>query len=149
MDSQSPTSERLSFLISQVRIVADCLVCEQSVLLESDLSDLSLVVEKKVAETATLSDMLLEWETQGPGWAPDSPLFSSMDREALKTLKHELSLLSELATVNMILAQESGQMLTSLVRTLNCDSGQFHTYNPSGGLGGVSTPGPTLVSTRT
>ncbi|MDA8060526.1 MAG: flagellar export chaperone FlgN [Nitrospiraceae bacterium] len=149
MDSQIPLSERLSFLIRQVRVVADCLVREQEALLSSDLSGLSAVVESKVSQSDRLSEMLSEWETASPPHLLRPELLTGEELSSLQSFRHEISLLSELATVNMILAQESGQLVSSLVRTLTSDPGQFHTYNPSGGLGGVSSPAPTLVSTRT
>ncbi|BAM07771.1 flagellar export chaperone FlgN [Leptospirillum ferrooxidans] len=147
MDSQIPLSERLSFLIRQVRVVVDCLVREQECLVSPDLSELEAVVENKVFQSDRLSEMLSEWENVRHLLRPD--LLTGDDLSDLHSLRHELSLLSELASVNMILAQESGQLVSSLVRTLTSDQGQFHTYNPSGGLGGVSSPAPTLVSTRT
>lgn len=147
MDSQIPLSERLSFLIRQVRVVVDCLVREQECLVSPDLSEFEAVVENKVFQSDRLSEMLSEWENVRHLLRPD--LLTGDDLSDLHSLRHELSLLSELASVNMILAQESGQLVSSLVRTLTSDQGQFHTYNPSGGLGGVSSPAPTLVSTRT
>jgi hypothetical protein len=149
MDSQIPLSERLSFLIRQVRVVADCLVREQECLVSPDLSELEAVVENKVFQSDRLSEMLAEWESGSVRILLRPDLLTGDDLSNLHSLRHELSLLSELASVNMILAQESGQLVSSLVRTLTSDQGQFHTYNPSGGLGGVSSPAPTLVSTRT
>ncbi len=149
MDSPIPLSERLSFLIRQVRVVADCLVREQECLLSPDLSELSSVVESKVFQSDRLSEMLSEWEKESPLHLLRADLLTAEDLSILQSFRHEISLLSELASVNMILAQESGQLVSSLVRTLTSDPGQFHTYNPSGGLGSLSSPAPTLVSTRT
>ncbi|MHB1757118.1 MAG: hypothetical protein ACYCT9_06350 [Leptospirillum sp.] len=149
MDSQIPLSERLSFLIRQVRVVSDCLVREQECLVSPDLSELEAVVESKLFQSDRLSEMLSEWESESLRHLLRPDLLTGDDLSSLHSLRHELSLLSELASVNMILAQESGQLVSSLVRTLTSDQGQFHTYNPSGGLGGVSSPAPTLVSTRT
>jgi hypothetical protein len=149
MDSQIPLSERLSFLIRQVRVVADCLVREQEAFLSSDLTDLSSAIENKVFESDRLSEMLAGWEEKNPGYLQRPDLLTGEDLSILQSFRHEISQLSELAAVNMILAQESGQLVSSLVRTLTSDPGQYHTYNPSGGLGGASSPAPTLVSTRT
>jgi hypothetical protein len=148
-DSQDGGSTTLDLLLGQIRVLKDVLLREQSLLMGSDPGDLEAVVTQKIVETEKFQALMIDAgftpEGEVPSWTT-----SESDRERsefMKTFRAEIIHLAEIASVNMVVAQESAQAVSAFMKVLRQEEGAFDTYGSRGDLG-TPPPAPAMVSTR-
>ncbi len=139
----------LPSLLDHVRRLKEILVEEQALLLGGDPVALESVLVRKINASELFQNLLVE-----SGFSGSSPVFSeaafemeSSRLELLRSFRSELLHLSEIASVNLVIAQESVQTVSLFLRALRQEEGSFDTYGAKGNLGTTSSA-PTLVSTR-
>lgn len=151
-ESQEGFSSTLDLLLEQIRVLKDVLLREQSLLLGSEPGDLEAVVTQKIVETerfqVLMTDAGFTPEGTVPSWAvAGSDLGGPGGIEFLKNFRAEIIHLAEIASVNMVVAQDSVQTVSAFLKVLRQEDGAFDTYGSRGDLG-TPPPAPAMVSTR-
>ena len=148
-ESQEGFSSTLDLLLEQIRVLKDVLLREQSLLLGSEPGDLEAVVTQKIVETerfqVLMTDAGFTPEGTVPSWAVAD--YDPEHLEFLKNFRAEIIHLAEIASVNMVVAQDSVQTVSAFLKVLRQEDGAFDTYGSRGDLGAPPSA-PTMVSTR-
>ncbi|EQD25158.1 MAG: flagellar protein FlgN [Nitrospirae bacterium] len=121
----------------EVARLVTVLETERDLLVSGDWEKLDPVLEEKSRRSRRLGELL-------SGLSPES--FGEGQGEA-PTLRSALVHLSELATVNHVLARESALIVEQVVREIALDAEGGGTYGASGEVG-TARPSPAMVSTR-
>ncbi len=139
----------LPSLLDHAQRLKDILLEEQTLLLEGDPVALEPVLVRKINASDLFQSILLE-----AGFSGASPVFPEESFETdpsrlalLRSFRSELLHLSEIASVNLVIAQESVQTVSLFLRALRQEEGSFDTYGARGNLGTTSSA-PAMVSTR-
>ena len=136
-DGILPGSPEASALeaFSEVSRLVTVLETERDLLISGDWEKLDPVLEEKSRRSRRLSELL-------SGLSPDQ---AGEDEET--SLRSALMHLSELASVNLVLARESSLMVEQVLREITLDAEGGGTYGASGEVG-TARPSPAMVSTR-
>ncbi|MHB8421923.1 MAG: hypothetical protein ACYC9S_07840 [Leptospirales bacterium] len=139
----------LPSLLDHIQLLKEILLEEQTLLLEGDPVALEPVLAQKINASNVFQTLLLD-----SGFSGSTPAYSEeafeTDHETLSMLRSfraELLHLSEIASVNLVIAQESVQTVSLFLRALRQEEGSFDTYGVRGNLGSTSSQ-PAMVSTR-
>ena len=132
---RSPEASALEAFSEIARLVT-VLETERDLLVSGDWEKLDPVLEEKARRSRRLSELL-------SGLSPDQ----AGEDEEEPTLRSALMHLSELASVNLVLARESSLMVEQVLREITLDAEGGGTYGASGEVG-TARPSPAMVSTR-
>lgn len=139
----------LPSLLDHVQLLKEILLEEQALLLEGDPVALEPLLARKINASDLFQSLLLD-----SGFSGSSPAFSEESFETdpstlemLRSFRAGLLHLSEIASVNLVIAQESSQTVALFLRALRQEEGSFDTYGVRGNLGTTSSQ-PAMVSTR-
>lgn len=148
-ESQEGFSSTLDLLLEQIRVLKDVLLREQSLLLGSEPGDLEAAVTQKIVETEKFQALMIDAGFTPEGTVPSWAVAESDPGrfEFLKNFRAEIIHLAEIASVNMVVAQESVQTVSAFLKVLRQEEGAFDTYGSRGDLG-APPPAPAMVSTR-
>lgn len=135
-------------LLDHVRLLTEILLEEQELLLSGRSEDLEDVLSRKILESDRFSSLIersgleerLSLEEEPASGDPENGSFFA---ELRASLLH----LSEIASVNLVIARESAQTVAGFLKALRQSEGDFETYGARGDLG-MALGSPSMVSTR-
>ena len=138
----------LPVLLDHVRLLTEILLEEQELLLSGPPEDLEDVLSRKILESDRFADLLERSRLASLLADPEDPsVFLPENALFLSELKAGLLHLSEIASVNLVIARESAQTVAGFLKALRQSEGDFETYGARGDLG-RTLGSPALVSTR-
>jgi flagellar biosynthesis/type III secretory pathway chaperone len=144
----SSLASLLPTLLDHVRLLTEILQKEQDLLLSGPPEDLEEILSRKMLASDRLSDLLAR---SGLGslfeGSRESLVPLPENAPSLSELKAGLLHLSEIASVNLVIARESAQTVAGFLKALRQSEGDFETYGARGDLG-MTLGSPALVSTR-
>ncbi len=134
---QKKNGGELSETFSEIALLVTVLERERDLLVAGDWEGLDAVLEEKDRRSRRLGELL-------SGLSPEELEGSSGEEPTLRSL---LTHLSELVSVNLVLARESSLMVEQVLREISLEAEGGGTYGSSGEVGSAR-PQPAMVSTR-
>ena len=146
--SDSHSVSLFPVLLDHVRLLTEILLEEQELLLSGRSENLEDVLFRKILESDRFASLiersgLEERFSLGEEPASNDPENGSFFVELRASLLH----LSEIASVNLVIARESAQTVAGFLKALRQSEGDFETYGARGDLG-MALGSPSMVSTR-
>ncbi|MCL4462118.1 MAG: hypothetical protein M1297_10510 [Nitrospirae bacterium] len=138
----------LPLLLEHVRLLIEILLEEQELLLSGRPEELEEVLSRKVLQSDRFSELLERSGLAACLSRSEKPFLSEPEGfSCLSELRANLVHLSEIASVNLVIARESAQTVAGFLKALRQCEGDFETYG-SRGVPEMTLGSPSLVSTR-
>lgn len=134
---QEKSGGDISETFSEIARLVTVLERERDLLVAGDWERLDAVLEEKERRSRRLGELL-------SGLSPEELDGASGEETSLRGL---LTHLSELVSVNLVLARESSLMVEQVLREISLEAEGGGTYGSSGEVGNAR-PQPAMVSTR-
>lgn len=139
---ETPLATTLPPVLEHVRLLKEILLEEQELLLAGTPEALEDVILRKMMISEQFGILLEKSRIAEIISRPDS-----VSTPLLAELRSGLLHLSEIASVNLVIARESAQTVSGFLKALRQEEGDFETYGARGDLG-TTLRSPSMVSTR-
>ncbi len=134
---EGPAVKALQGGLAEISLLVSLLESERDLLVSGDWEKLDAVLAEKDARSRRLADLLSEL----------SAMEEDCPEEAVTAFRSALVHLSELVSVNLVLARESSLLVGQVLREISHETEGGGTYG-AGGTVDISRPSPAMVSTR-